>query len=238
MNPQPVTPLRRAATPSTAGIRTFHPRRSRVSARQARALVEQSQHWAVPVQAGPVDLTAVFGAQVPVLEVGFGMGEATWRMAADDPDTGVLAVDVHTPGVGALLAAIAAEGLTNVRVVHGDAVDVLRDMVEPGALAGVRVFFPDPWPKQRHHKRRFVRPDVVDLVVSRLRPGGFLHCATDWPDYAEQMVRVLDAHPQLRDDDQVTRRCVAARPRTRFEERGRALGHPVADVVRTRTLRA
>jgi tRNA (guanine-N7-)-methyltransferase len=111
-------------------------------------------------------------------------------------------------------------------------------MVEPASLAGVRVFFPDPWPKQRHHKRRFVRPDVVDLVVSRLSPGGFVHCATDWPDYAEQMVRVLDAHPLLGEDEQVARRCLADRPPTRFEERGRALGHPVVDVVRTRTLRA
>jgi tRNA (guanine-N7-)-methyltransferase len=221
-----------------AGIRTFHPRRSRVTPRQARALTELSERWVLPVGATRIDLAEVFGDAPVVLEVGFGMGEATWRMAADDPGTGVLAVDVHTPGVGALLDSIDREGLTNVRVVHGDAVEVLRDMLAPQSLAGVRVFFPDPWPKQRHHKRRFVRADLADLVVSRLRPGGFVHCATDWSDYAEQMVQVLDAHPLLVTDPHASQACVAARPRTRFEERGRALGHPVVDVVRTRTLRS
>lgn len=225
-------------TPTTPGIRTFHPRRSRVTARQARALEDLSERWVIAVQPEALDLDVVFGARVPVvLEVGFGMGEATWRMAAADPGTGLLAVDVHTPGVGALLDAVEREGLTNVRIVHDDAVDVLQAMLTPQCLAGVRVFFPDPWPKKRHHKRRFVRPDVIDLVVSRLRPGGFLHCATDWSDYAEQMVQVLDAHPLLVEDPGVTEACVASRPGTRFEERGRALGHPVVDVVRTRTLR-
>jgi tRNA (guanine-N7-)-methyltransferase len=171
-----------------------------------------------------------------VLEIGFGMGEATLALAVAEPWNGVLAVDVHTPGVGQLLDGIERSGVTNVRVMHGDALEVADQMLQPESLAGIRAFFPDPWPKQRHHKRRLVRPDLVDLLVSRLRPGGFLHCATDWPDYADQMLSVLSEHPLLHNAAGGFADRPPWRPKTRFEQRGERLGHRVFDVVVTRTL--
>jgi tRNA (guanine-N7-)-methyltransferase len=174
-------------------------------------------------------------ARLPVvLEIGFGMGEATAEMAAADPRTGVLAADVHTPGQGNLLALAARAGLRNVRVANGDAVVLLRDMIAPGALAGLRVFFPDPWPKARHHKRRLIQPEFVALAVSRLRPGAFVHCATDWEPYAEQMLEVLGGCADLanRYDGWAPR--PEERPLTRFEQQGIDKGHVVRDLVFTR----
>jgi tRNA (guanine-N7-)-methyltransferase len=218
-------------------VRTFQPRRGRVTARQARALDQLSGRWALPVDGTPLDLAGVFGASTPVvLEIGFGMGEATLQQAVADAHTGVLAVDVHTPGVGQLLDGVERLGLRQVRVMHGDALEVLRTMLAPMSLSGVRVFFPDPWPKTRHHKRRLFQPANVDLMVSRLRPGGFVHVATDWPDYGRQMLAVLESHPQLRNDHGGFAPRPAWRPITKFEQRGLALGHPVVDVIVTRTL--
>ena len=202
--------------------------------------------WLLPVDGHVLNFPELFGVGVPVvLEIGFGMGEATLAMATQRPDQGILAIDVHTPGVGQLLAGISDAKLTNVRVMHDDAVDVVHDMIAPDALAGVRIFFPDPWPKVRHHKRRLIQPPFVSLLHSRLRMGGFIHCATDWPPYAEQMLEVLSAQPGLVrasaggagiDDLAVDR--PHGRPLTRFERRGLARGHPVADLVFTRTLDA
>src|SRR5690349_21742787 len=178
-------------------IRSFQPRRSRVTAGQADALQRLWPAWGLDIDGQRViDLGELFGNDNPVvLEIGFGMGEATARMAAADPDTDILAVDVHTPGQGNLLSLAEQQQLTNVRVGNGDAIILLREMLAEDALDGLRVYFPDPWPKKRHHKRRLIQPEFLDLVATRVRPGGIVHCATDWEPYAEQMLEVLDAHP-------------------------------------------
>ncbi|HEY3480517.1 MAG TPA: tRNA (guanosine(46)-N7)-methyltransferase TrmB, partial [Streptomyces sp.] len=180
-------------------IRSFHARRGRITQAQAAAIERHWDAWGVELDGSPLDLAALFGApDLPVvLEIGFGMGDATARMAAADPSTGILAVDVHTPGQGNLLALADREGLTNVRVANGDAIVLLRDMLPPASLAGLRVYFPDPWPKAKHHKRRLVQPEFLALVTPLLRPGAVVHCATDWEPYAEQMLEVLGGAPGL-----------------------------------------
>jgi tRNA (guanine-N7-)-methyltransferase len=160
-----------------------------------------------------------------VLEIGFGMGETTAAMAAADPGRDFLGVEVHTPGIGNLLALIGEQKLANVRVAHGDAMQLVH-RIAPGALDAVHVFFPDPWPKARHHKRRLIRPENVAELRDRLRPGGLLHCATDWPHYAGAMAEVLAADPGLEwvGDDR------ADRPETKFERRGATAGRPITDL--------
>ncbi|WP_255955306.1 tRNA (guanosine(46)-N7)-methyltransferase TrmB [Streptomyces odontomachi] len=219
-------------------IRSFQPRRSRITAGQEAALRRLWPAWGFDVDGQRVlDLDALFDGRPVVLEIGFGMGEATAEMAAEDPDTGVLAVDVHTPGQGNLLALAERGGLTNVRVANGDAIILLREMLPPAALAGLRVYFPDPWPKKRHHKRRLIQPDFVTLAASRLTPGALLHCATDWEPYAEQMLDVLTAHPGF-ENTQVDGGFAPRpgfRPRTRFEAQGIDKGHVVRDLLFRRT---
>ncbi len=209
-------------------IRTFHPRRGRMSPAQRAAVDTLLPRYGVPE--GPLDVTTLFGGRPVALEIGFGLGHATVEMALADPTTGIVAVDVHTPGVARLLLALEEHGLDNVRVVHDDAVELLRERVADSSLAAIRVFFPDPWPKARHHKRRLVRPDLVRLMASRLQPGGVLHCATDWASYAEVMLEVLTAEPTLRNayDDWAPR---LERPMTKFERAGLEQGHEVADLV-------
>jgi tRNA (guanine-N7-)-methyltransferase len=165
-----------------------------------------------------------------VLEIGFGMGEATAAMAEAQPGRELLAVDVPTPGLGALLRLVEQRGLTNVRVADGDAMVLLRDMLAPACLSEVRLFFPDPWPKQRHEKRRLVSHPFADLVADRLEPGGRLHIATDWPAYASRALNILHAQPTLDVDGRVP-----WRPRTRFEDQGSAAGRRSYDVIATRT---
>lgn len=217
-------------------IRSFQPRRSRVTAGQRAALEQYWPLWGFDIDGlRRLDLSELFGdPELPVvLEIGFGMGEATARMAADDPSTGVLAVDVHTPGQGNLLRLAAEQDLTNVRVGNGDAIILLREMIAPGALAGLRVYFPDPWPKARHHKRRLLQPEFLDLAAVALRSGAVVHCATDWEEYAEQMLDVLTAHPayeNTRPDGGFAPR-PACRPLTRFEGQGLEKGHEVRDLV-------
>ncbi|WP_443076719.1 tRNA (guanosine(46)-N7)-methyltransferase TrmB [Streptomyces sp. TRM 70361] len=219
-------------------IRSFQPRRSRVTVNQRRALLKLWPKWGVEIDGDRrLDLDALFDTLPPgapvVLEIGFGMGEATAEMAAADPGTGILAADVHTPGQGNLLALAERDGLTNVRVANGDAIILLREMLGPGVLAGIRVFFPDPWPKKRHHKRRIIQPEFVSLAASRLRPGGLLHCATDWEPYAERMLEVLSGCPALentRADGGYAPR-PDFRPLTRFERQGLAKGHVVRDLL-------
>ncbi|WP_394297372.1 tRNA (guanosine(46)-N7)-methyltransferase TrmB [Streptomyces albus] len=215
-------------------IRSFRPRRGRVTAGQGEALRRLWPSWGLDIDGrSTLDLDALFGGLPVVLEIGFGMGEATARMAADDPGTGILAADVHTPGQGNLLALAEREGLTNVRVANGDAIILLREMIEPGALAGLRVFFPDPWHKKRHHKRRLIQPEFVTLAAERLRPGALFHCATDWEPYAEQMLEVLTACPELentRSDGGYAPR-PAFRPMTKFESAGLEKGHRVHDLL-------
>lgn len=216
-------------------IRSFQPRRSRVTAGQADALQRLWPLWGLDIdgQRG-IDLAGLFGNARPVvLEVGFGMGEATARMAAADPGTNILAVDVHTPGQGNLLALAERDGLSNIRVANGDAIILLREMLAPGSLAGLRVYFPDPWPKKRHHKRRLIQPEFLTLAATRLTPGAVVHCATDWEPYAEQMLDVLTAHPDFENtvpDGGFAPR-PAHRPRTRFEGQGLDKGHVVNDLL-------
>ncbi|MEG3630694.1 tRNA (guanosine(46)-N7)-methyltransferase TrmB [Streptomyces poriticola] len=216
-------------------IRSFTPRRSRVTTSQADALQRLWPKWGLDIDGQSViDPSDLFGNSNPVvLEIGFGMGEATAEMAAADPDTNILAVDVHTPGQGSLLNLADRKGLTNVRVGNGDAIILLREMLTPDSLDGLRVYFPDPWPKKRHHKRRLIQPEFLTLAASRLRPGAVAHCATDWEPYAEHMLEVFTAHPDFentRPDGGFAPR-PAHRPQTRFEGQGLDKGHVVNDLL-------
>jgi tRNA (guanine-N7-)-methyltransferase len=200
-----------------------------MSPRHADALAALWPAYGLSVTDGdrtPLDLTRLFGRDAPrVLEIGFGMGDATAAMAAADPGRDYLGAEVHTPGIGNLLALVGERGLTNVRVAHGDAMELVHRLA-PASLSAVHVFFPDPWPKARHHKRRLVQPANVALLRERLQPGGVLHCATDWPDYADAMLATLTADPGLLSDDTVVRR-----PATKFERRGEIAGRPIVDLV-------
>lgn len=213
-------------------IRSFVLRQGRVSPAQQRAYDALLPRLSVPFQTDPIDLAAVFGRNAPrIMEIGFGMGETTAQIAAQRPDQDYLGIEVHTPGVGSLLKQIEAQGLGNVRIIQHDAVEVLERMIEPGSLAGAHIFFPDPWPKKRHQKRRLIQPPFVALLASRLEPGGYLHCATDWQEYAEQMLAVLSAEPALENSTEGFSLRPAYRPLTKFEARGLKLGHGVWDVI-------
>ncbi|WP_436232667.1 tRNA (guanosine(46)-N7)-methyltransferase TrmB [Actinacidiphila alni] len=244
-----------AASREEHRIRSFHARRGRITQAQAAAIDAHWDAWGVELDGSPLDLPALFGSDddlpgspgrsdLPVvLEIGFGMGDATAAMAAADPATGILAVDVHTPGQGNLLALADRLGLTNVRVANGDAVVLLRDMLPPASLAGLRVYFPDPWPKAKHHKRRLIQPDFLAMVTPLLRPGAVVHCATDWEPYAEHMLEVLSAAPGLVNQYPAGPNSGPAegfaprpdfRPLTKFERQGLAKGHVVRDLLFTR----
>jgi len=213
-------------------IRSYVLRQGRTTAAQARAQRELLPRYGIAYVPQPLDLDAAFGRKAPkILEIGFGMGETTAAIAAAHPENDYLGIEVHTPGVGSLLNRIDALGLANVRVIQRDAVEVLEHMIAPGTLDGVHVFFPDPWPKKRHHKRRLIQPPLVALLASRMKPGAHLHVATDWQDYAEHILAVLAAEPALENtaDGFVVR--PEARPETKFERRGRTLGHRVWDVL-------
>ena len=221
-----------SAPMSTRPIRSFVLRQGRVSNAQQRYYDEGMPRWGIPHAGVPIDFASVFGRTVPrFLEIGCGMGETTAAIAAAHPQHDYLGIEVHTPGVGSLLKEIATRELTNLRVIQHDAVEVVRDMIPAGSLAGIHVYFPDPWPKKRHHKRRLIQPGFAHALAARLAPGGYLHCATDWEEYAQQMLEVLAAEPLLHNtaDDFAPR--PAWRPQTKFETRGLRLGHGVRDVV-------
>ena len=234
--PLPESPrLDAAETPDGAprrAIRSFVVRAGRMGTGQVRALEELGPRFCLPYRAEPLDAAAVWGRQAPlVLEIGFGMGGATAQIAEQRADTDFLGVEVHTPGVGALLKLIDERELGNLRIVQHDAVEVLEHMIAPGQLAGVHIFFPDPWHKKKHNKRRLIQPGFVAQLVSRLAPGGYLHCATDWQPYAEQMLEVLSAEPQLVNTAEGYAPKPDYRPLTKFENRGLKLGHGVWDLV-------
>lgn len=213
-------------------IRSFVLRAGRMGPGQARALAELGPRFLIPYAESPLDLDAAFGRRAPkVLEIGFGMGETTARIAAEHPDVDYLGVEVHTPGVGALLKRVGELGLTNVRIIQHDAVEVVRHMLPEASLDGVHVFFPDPWHKKRHHKRRLIQAEFVRLLASRLKPGAYLHLATDWEDYAQQMLEVLSAEPTLANTAEGFAERPAYRPLTKFEQRGLRLGHRVWDLI-------
>jgi tRNA (guanine-N7-)-methyltransferase len=205
-------------------IRSYVLRQGRTTPAQARALETLLPKYGIAFSREPV---ASPRAAPLVLEIGSGMGETTVAIAQAHPDVEFVAVEVHGPGVGSLLNAIAREQLSNVRVIRHDAMEVLEHMIADGTLAAIHLFFPDPWPKKRHHKRRLVQPAFVALAARKLAPGGVLHAATDWPDYAEHMDTVLRREPLL----EPAAAGFTARPVTKFESRGRRLGHPVRDLV-------
>jgi len=218
-------------------IRSFVLRAGRLGPGQQRALEELGPRFVLPFEPKPFDWDAAFGRHAPrVLEIGFGMGDATAQVAAAAPGQDFVGVEVHQPGVGALLKRIGEQRLANIRILRHDAVEVLQQMVPPASLAGVHVWFPDPWHKKRHHKRRLIQPDFARLVASRLVPGGYLHCATDWQHYAEQMLEVLSAEPALKNQAEGGGYAErpAWRPLTKFEHRGLKLGHGVWDLLFSR----
>jgi tRNA (guanine-N7-)-methyltransferase len=201
-------------------IRSYVLRQGRTTPAQQRALEELLPKYGI---APSQKITA---EKPLVLEIGSGMGETTAAIAKAHPQFDFVAVEVHGPGVGSLLNSIHREGLNNLRVIRHDAVEVLEQMVADASLAGIHLFFPDPWPKKRHHKRRLVQPAFAALAARKLAPGGVLHAATDWPDYAEHMDAVLGAEPGL----ERVKAGLVQRPATKFESRGRKLGHPIRDL--------
>jgi tRNA (guanine-N7-)-methyltransferase len=221
------------------GIRSFVLRAGRMGSGQVKAMETLGPLYVLPYKPELLDFDQAFGRHAPtVLEIGFGMGDATAQIAAARPQDNFIGIEVHTPGVGALLQRIEERGLTNLRLLQHDAVEVLRDMIAPGSLAGIHVYFPDPWHKKKHNKRRLIQSAFVRELSSRLAPGGYLHCATDWQPYAEQMLQVLGAEPTLANTAKDSADGYAPRPDwrplTKFENRGIRLGHGVWDLVFTR----
>ncbi|MGS0743275.1 tRNA (guanosine(46)-N7)-methyltransferase TrmB [Glaciimonas sp. GG7] len=218
--------------PTERRIRSFVTRAGRLSTAQARAIEELGPQFCVPYAKTVLDLDATFARTAPtIFEIGFGMGETSAKIAAGMPEKNFIGVEVHTPGVGSLLKLIGEQALTNQRVIQHDAVEVLTHMIAPDSLAGAHVFFPDPWHKARHNKRRLIQGPLVSLLASRLMPGGYLHCATDWEEYAQQMLEVLSAEPTLHNTAEAYALRPDYRPVTKFENRGLKLGHGVWDVV-------
>jgi len=216
----------------TRPIRSYVLRQGRTSAAQQRALDTLYARYGLHYSPANIVPRDVFGRDAPlVLEIGSGMGETTAAIAAGQPDTDFIAVEVHGPGVGSLLNRIQAQELVNLRVIRHDAVEVLEHMISGASLAGIHLFFPDPWPKKRHHKRRLVQPSFVALAARKLAPGAYLHVATDWQEYAEQILAVLSAEPRLENAASGFAERPAHRPLTKFEHRGLALGHPVRDLL-------
>jgi tRNA (guanine-N7-)-methyltransferase len=213
-------------------IRSFVLRQGRMSPAQQRALDELMPRFGLPFAPALLDLDSVFGRRVPrILEIGCGMGETTAAIAAARTGEDFIGIEVHAPGVGSLLKLIAARQSSNVRVIRHDAVEVVAAMIPAASLAGIHVFFPDPWPKKRHHKRRLLKPEFVHQLALRLAPGGYLHVATDWEDYAQEVLATLLAEPLLANTATDFAPRPPYRPLTKFEARGLKLGHGVWDLV-------
>jgi tRNA (guanine-N7-)-methyltransferase len=213
-------------------IRSFVLRQGRFSPAQQRARDSLLPHFGVPFTTAPPDFDAIFHRDAPrILEIGFGMGETTATIAQTMPEFDFVAVEVHTPGVGSLLKLIDERGISNIRIVQHDAVEVVAQMIPDASLAGIHVFFPDPWPKKRHHKRRLLQAPFVRALALRLAPGGYLHAATDWEDYAVAILAACEAEPLLQNSAKGFALRPAHRPLTKFERRGLDLGHGVWDVI-------
>ncbi|MCB6184497.1 tRNA (guanosine(46)-N7)-methyltransferase TrmB [Leeia sp. TBRC 13508] len=216
-------------------IKSFVRRAGRVTEGQQRALNNLWPTYGIAYEQKQLVLDAAFGRQAPcVLEIGFGMGGATAEIAAAAPETDYLALEIHPPGVGNLLKLIEEKSLNNIRIIQHDAVEVLRDMIPEGSLAGVHIYFPDPWHKKRHNKRRLIQSPFIANLVKYIKPGGYLHCATDWEDYAIQMLEVLSAEQQLQNTADGYAPRPEWRPLTKFEQRGIRLGHGVWDLLFTK----
>jgi tRNA (guanine-N7-)-methyltransferase len=213
-------------------IKSFVRRAGRMSAAQQNYYSEMMPKIGIPYAAQQIELVTVYGRNAPkILEIGTGMGETTAKIADAHRDNDYLGVEVHVPGIGALCKQIAERELTNLRICAHDAVEVVRDMLPEASLDGVHVFFPDPWHKARHNKRRLIQSPFVALLASRLKPGGYFHCATDWEEYAHQMLEVLSAEPTLVNSSEGFAPRPDYRPLTKFENRGLRLGHGVWDVI-------
>ncbi len=218
--------------PTERRIRSFVTRAGRLSIAQAKAIETLGPRFCIPYVKETFDFDRPFERAAPtILEIGFGMGDTTAKIAAGMPDKNFVGVEVHNPGVGSLLKLIGEQSLGNLRIIQHDAVEVITHMVAPESLAGVHVFFPDPWHKARHNKRRLIQSPFVSLLASRISPGGYLHCATDWQEYAEQMLQVLGDEPALQNTAADYAPRPAYRPVTKFENRGLRLGHGVWDLV-------
>jgi tRNA (guanine-N7-)-methyltransferase len=213
-------------------IKSFVRRAGRMSAAQQNYYTEMMPKIGIPYAPQPIELVTVYGRNAPkILEIGTGMGETTAKIADAHRENDYLGVEVHVPGIGALCKQIAERELTNLRICAHDAVEVVRDMLPEASLDGVHVFFPDPWHKARHNKRRLIQSPFVALLASRLKPGGYFHCATDWEEYAHQMLEVLSAEPTLVNSSEGFAPRPDYRPLTKFENRGLRLGHGVWDVI-------
>jgi tRNA (guanine-N7-)-methyltransferase len=213
-------------------IRSFVLRQGRVTVAQQRAVDTLQPVYGIPYAAQPLDLEQAFGRSAPkILEIGFGMGDSTATIAAANPQNDYLCLEVHTPGVGNLLKVMGEQDITNIRIIQHDAVEVLRDMIGDNTLDGVHIFFPDPWHKARHNKRRLIQAPFIEKLMKKLKPGGYIHVATDWQDYAEQVLAVLSAEPLLENTATDYAPRSDYRPLTKFEKRGINLGHGVWDLV-------
>ena len=214
------------------GIKSFVRRAGRTTTAQTKAFADLGPRFLLNYTPAPLDAVAAFGRSAPlILEIGFGMGEATAHIARVRPADNFLCCEVHEPGVGALLKRIGEQELSNIRILQHDAVEVIDHMLPEGSLDGIHIFFPDPWHKKKHNKRRLIQPPLVAKLAARLRPGGYLHCATDWQPYAEQMLEVLSAEPALANTAPGYAEQPEYRPLTKFENRGLRLGHGVWDLV-------
>jgi tRNA (guanine-N7-)-methyltransferase len=216
-------------------IRSFVLRQGHLTASQQRAIDEGMPKWGIDYRPEPLDLNQAFGRDAPkILEIGFGMGGATAEIAANLPQNDYLGVEVHSPGVGNLFKLIEEKQLTNLRLLRHDAVEVIDNMLADGSLDGVHIFFPDPWHKKRHNKRRLIQAPLIEKLVKKLKPGGYLHAATDWEDYAIQILEVFNGNAELQNTAEAYAPRPAYRPLTKFEARGIRLGHGVWDIVFTR----
>jgi tRNA (guanine-N7-)-methyltransferase len=223
-----------AGKPGKRPVRSFVLRPGRMTTGQHNALERLWPDLGLSIAQGELSYSRAFGREADtVLEIGFGMGASLVEMAANRPDINFIGIEVHPPGVGSLLMACAERGIDNIRIYREDAVEVLRHCIASASLAGVQLYFPDPWPKKKHHKRRLVQADFIALIGSRLRPGAWLHMATDWQDYAEHMLAVMQAMPQFHNRAGVGQYSQRPdwRPKTKFELRGERLGHGVWDLI-------
>jgi len=218
--------------PGKRHIRSFVLRQSRVTPAQQRACDTLLPRFGIPYSVQTLDLAQAFGRNAPkILEIGFGMGESTAAIALAHPENDYLAIEVHTPGVGNLLKLIDAQHIANIRIIQHDAVEVVRDMLGETTLDGAHIFFPDPWHKTRHNKRRLIQAPFIAQLARKLKPGGYIHVATDWQEYAEQVLAVLSAEPLLENTAADYAPRPDYRPLTKFEQRGMRLGHGVWDIV-------